>query len=140
MSLNKMIAIGRLGADPDLKYTPSGDAVCNFSIATTEKWKDKTGQKQERTEWIRCVAWRQQAELIAKYLTKGREVYVEGKLQTRSWDKDGQKQYMTEVNVSNVVFLGSGKGGGQRDEATPDDAGGGGVFAPPTGPMGDCPF
>ena len=114
-SLNKVQLIGHLGANPDLKYTPSNRPVCNLSIATSEAWKDKqTGEKKEKTEWHRCQVWGEFAEVCAKYLAKGRQVYVEGKLQTRSYeDKNGQKKYSTEIIVSNVVFLGSGEGQGQ---------------------------
>ena len=94
MSLNKVMIIGRLGQDPELKYTPSGMAVCNFTCATSESWNDKSGQKQERTEWHRIVVWGKLAELCNQYLAKGRQAYIEGKLQTRSWeDKDGQKRF-----------------------------------------------
>lgn len=109
-SVNKVILIGNLGADPEIKYTPSSQAVCNFSIATTEAWKDKDGAKQEKTEWHRIVVWRELAENCSKYLSKGRSVYVEGKLQTRSYEKDGIKRYTTEVVAHSVVFLGVGKG------------------------------
>ncbi len=108
MSVNKVILVGRLGQDPEMKYTPSGTGVCNFSIATSETWNDKSGQKQERTEWHRIVVWSKLAELCNQYLAKGRQVFVEGKLQTRSWDdqKTGQKKYMTEINATTVQFLG----------------------------------
>ena len=91
MSLNKVMLLGRLGQEPELKYTPSGSAVCNFSLATTESWSDKSGQKQERTEWHRIVVWGKLGELCNQYLSKGRQAFVEGTLQTRSWEgKDGQ--------------------------------------------------
>jgi single-strand DNA-binding protein len=107
MSVNKVLLIGRLGQDPELKYTPSGQGVCNFSVATSENWTDKSGQKQERTEWHRIVVWGRLAELANQYLAKGRQVYLEGKLQTRSWDdKDGNKRYTTEVQATNLQFLG----------------------------------
>ena len=106
MSINKVILIGRLGQDPELKYTPSGAAVCNFSLATTENWADKNGQKQERTEWHRIVVWGKLAELCNQYLSKGRQAFVEGSLQTRSWEKDGVKRYTTEINARNIQFLG----------------------------------
>jgi len=125
-SLNKVQLIGYLGADPELRYTPSNRAVCSLSIATSEVWKDKDGKKQERTEWTRCQVWGAQAENCSKFLAKGRQVYVEGRLQTRSWDdKNGQKRYSTEVVVEKVVFLGgggdgqgqgSGGGGRHREE------------------------
>lgn len=100
--------IGRLGQDPELKYTPGGAAVCNFSIATSESWTDKSGQKQEKTEWHRIVVWGKLAELCNQYLGKGRQAFVEGRLQTRSWDdKEGQKRYTTEVMANTVQFLDS---------------------------------
>ena len=108
MSVNKVILLGRLGQDPELKYTPSGAAVCNFSLATTESWTDKnSGQKQERTEWHRVVVWGKLAELCNQYLSKGRQAFVEGRLQTRSWDdQNGQKKYITEINATTVQFIG----------------------------------
>lgn len=107
MSVNKVILLGRLGQDPELKYTPSGTAVCNFSLATTESWSDKSGQKQERTEWHRIVVWGKLAELCNQYLSKGRQAFVEGALQTRSWDdKQGQKRYTTEINAKTIQFVG----------------------------------
>jgi len=107
MSVNKVILLGRLGQDPELKYTPSGAAVCSFSMATTESWMDKGGQKQEKTEWHRIVVWGKLAELCNQYLGKGRQAYVEGRLQTRSWDdKEGKKHYTTEINAATVQFLG----------------------------------
>jgi single-strand DNA-binding protein len=114
MSVNKVIIVGRLGQEPELKYTPSGAAVCNFSVATTEQWADKSGQKQERTEWHRVVVWGKLGELCNQYLAKGRQVFIEGSLQTRSWDaKDGTKRYTTEVNAKNVQFLGGQAGEGR---------------------------
>ena len=108
MSVNKVILLGRLGQDPELKYTPSGTAVCNFSIATSESWSDKSGQKQERTEWHRIVVWGKLAELCNQYLSKGRQAFIEGGLQTRSWeDKQGQKRYTTEINAKSVQFIGA---------------------------------
>jgi single-strand DNA-binding protein len=107
MSLNKVMLLGRLGQEPELKYTPSGSAVCNFSLATTETWSDKSGQKQEKTEWHRIVVWGKLGELCNQYLAKGRQAFVEGTLQTRSWEgKDGQKRYTTEINAKNVQFIG----------------------------------
>lgn len=114
-SVNKVILIGNLGADPELKYTPSGNkAVCNLRIATSETYKDKSGQRQENTEWHRVNVWGDQAENCNKYLAKGRSVYIEGRIQTRSWeDKDGQKKYSTEIVADRVQFLGN-KNDGQR--------------------------
>lgn len=115
MSVNKVLLIGRLGSNPDIRYTPSGAAVANFSIATNESWNDKNGQKQERTEWHRVVVWGKLAQLCGEYLAKGRQCYVEGRLQTRQWqDKEGQTKYTTEVIASTIQFLGAGgeKGAG----------------------------
>jgi len=107
MSVNKVILLGRLGQDPELKYTPGGSAVCNFSLATTESWTDKSGQKQEKTEWHRVVVWGKLAELCNQYLAKGRQAFLEGRLQTRSWDdKEGNKRYTTEILASTVQFIG----------------------------------
>jgi len=112
--------IGRLGADPEMRYTEGNNAVANFRIATSEKWTDKGGNKQEKTEWHRIVAWGKLAELAGEYLSKGRQVYVEGRLQTREWkDKEGAKRYTTEIIAKQIVFLG-GKNdsqGGQQQEA-----------------------
>ena len=154
-SVNKVILVGNLGADPELKYTPSSRALCNLRIATTEVFKDKGGQRQEKTEWHRVTVWGDQAENCNKYLSKGRSVYIEGRLQTRSYDKEGQKHYATDIVADRVVFLGSGGGaggggegrraggspGGQaggspRDSGPPDDNDGGGV--PPSDD--DIPF
>lgn len=115
-SVNKVILVGNLGADPELKYTPSSKAVCSLRIATTETWKDKSGAKQEKTEWHRITIWGDQAENAAKYLSKGRSVYIEGKLQTRTYDKDGQKHYATDIIADRVVFLGGGNGGERSDD------------------------
>lgn len=113
MSVNKVILIGRLGQNPEVRYTPSGAAVANFSVATNESWTDKSGQKQERTEWHKVVVWGKLAELCSQYLTKGRQAYIEGRLQTRQWqDKDGQTKYTTEVQAQTVQFLGGGAGAG----------------------------
>jgi single-strand DNA-binding protein len=107
--INKVILIGRLGSDPEVRYTPSGVAVANFNIATSEEWKDKdSGEKRERTEWHRIVVWRRLGEICGEYLSKGRQVYVEGRLQTRDWeDRDGNKRYTTEIVANDVQFLGS---------------------------------
>ncbi|MDD0851450.1 single-stranded DNA-binding protein [Halobacteriovorax sp. GB3] len=119
MSINKVILIGRLGQDPELKYTPSGAAVCNFTLATSESWADKSGQKQERTEWHRVVVWGKLAELCNQYLAKGRQCFVEGQLQTRSWDdKDGNKRYTTEINARNIQFLGGTANAGQSQQGS----------------------
>ncbi len=105
--LNKCIIIGRLGQNPEVKYAQSGTAVCNFSVATSEEWTDKqSGQKQEKTEWHRVICFNKLAENCGKYLAKGRQCYVEGKLQTSSYDKDGQTHYSTKIVADNVIFLG----------------------------------
>jgi len=107
--VNKIILVGRLGKDPEIRYTPSGAAVANFTVATSEEWKDReTGEKQERTEWHRIVAWRRLGEVCGEYLHKGSQVYIEGRLQTRSWeDRDGNKRYTTEVIAQTMQMLDS---------------------------------
>ena len=124
MSINKVILIGRLGQDPELKYTAAGTAVTNFSVATNESWMDKSGQRQERTEWHRIVVWGKLAELCQQYLTKGRQAFIEGSLRTRSWeDQSGQKRYTTEVVARNIQFLGAqASSGGNRVEQGPASA------------------
>lgn len=123
-SVNKVILLGNLGANPELKYLPSGQAVCEIRLATSQTYKDKNDQKQERTEWHRVVAWGKTAENCGKYLQKGRQIYLEGRLQTRSWDdKDGNKRYTTEIVADQVVFLrdgasherSEGEGGGESE-------------------------
>ncbi len=111
--VNKVIIVGRLGTDPELRYTPGGQAVAKLSVATSENWNDKQGQKQERTEWHRVVVWGKLAEVCGQHLSKGRQVYVEGRLQTRSWDDktSGQKKYATEIVANTVQFLGAATGG-----------------------------
>ena len=135
-SVNKVILIGNLGRDPELRYTQSGQAVTNFSLATTDRFSNKSGEREERTEWHRVVAWARTAELCAQYLSKGRSVYVEGRLQTREWeDKEGQKRRTTEVVAQTVQFLGSPRDGQQA--SPPPEPGGG---APGTPPADDIPF
>lgn len=113
--LNKVMVIGNLGADPEMRYTANGAAVTTFNVASNESWTDKQGEKQDRTEWFRVVTWNKLAETCAQYLTKGRQVYVEGRQQTRSWeDQSGQKRYLTELVAETVRFLGG------RDEPAPD--------------------
>jgi single-strand DNA-binding protein len=148
-SVNKVILIGNLGSDPEVRYTPSGSAVANFNIATNENWKDKNGQDQERTEWHKIVVWGKQAENCGEYLSKGRTVYVEGRLQTRDWtDKEGNKRYTTEIVANTIQFLGGpgerGKGGseGRPPKSAPESfqppaSGGNGPSAPPED---DIPF
>jgi single-strand DNA-binding protein len=111
-SVNKVILVGNLGRDPEVRFMPNGEAVCNFSIATTENWKDKSGVKQEKTEWHNIVMYRKLAEIAGEYLKKGRPVYVEGRLQTRKWEKDGVTRYTTEIIGDNMQMLGSKDGGG----------------------------
>jgi len=120
--VNKVIIVGRLGADPEVRYTPGGQAVARLSVATSENWTDKQGQKQERTEWHRIVVWGKLAEVCGQHLSKGRQVYIEGRLQTRSWDDktSGQKKYSTEINASTVQFLGAA-GGGASPQAVSRD-------------------
>jgi len=152
--VNKVILVGNLGADPDMRYTPSGQGVCELRLATSESWNDKNGQRQERTEWHRIVVWGKRAEVCSKYLSKGRQVYVEGRIQTRTYDdKDGNKRYITEIIASDVQFL-SGGGGDRRDGARggrddgpppPSDGdfagfGGGGGGGGGGGPDDDIPF
>jgi len=125
--INKVILIGRLGGDPEVRYTTNGGAVANFNLATNESWTDKSGQKQERTEWHRVVIWGKMAELCGQYLSKGRQAYVEGRLQTREWnDKEGNKRYTTEIIAQNIQFLG-GPGERTSNATTGND------FAAPTG-------
>jgi single-strand DNA-binding protein len=113
-SVNKVILVGNLGRDAELRYTPGGAAVATLNMATTEVWNDKAGQKQEKTEWHRIVLWGKSAESLAEYLTKGKQIYIEGRLQTRQWDdKDGNKRYTTEIRGDRVVLLGGGGGGGR---------------------------
>lgn len=129
-SVNKVILIGNLGKDPELRYTPSGQAVANFSIATTDRWRDKDGQNQQRTEWHNIVTWGRQAEVANEYLKKGSPVYIEGRLQTRSWeDKDGNKRYITEIVARGMQLLGrrppeEGETPPPPEAETPNSAGG----------------
>ena len=112
-SVNKVILVGNLGRDAELRYTPGGAAVATINMATTEVWNDKAGQQQEKTEWHRVVLWGKSAESLTEYLTKGKQIYVEGRLQTRQWDdKDGNKRYTTEIRGDKIVLLGGGGGGG----------------------------
>lgn len=134
--LNKVHLIGRLGQDPEVRYLQDGTPVASFSLATSENWTDKAGERQERTEWHKIVAWNKLADLAKKYLAKGRQVYVEGKIQYRDWtDKEGVKRKSTEIVASNIVFLGSkpeagdeqsyGGGGGAQDGGSSYGGGGG---------------
>jgi single-strand DNA-binding protein len=140
--VNKVILIGNLGRDPELRYTQNGQAVANFTLATTENWRDKSsGERVERTEWHRIVAWGRTGELCAQYLSKGRTVYVEGRLQTNEWeDKEGIKRRTTEINANTVQFLGGPRGEGGRGGGGGEGGSGrsGGADAPP--PEDDIPF
>jgi single-strand DNA-binding protein len=123
-SVNKVILVGNLGRDAELRYTPGGAAVATINMATTEVWNDKAGQRQEKTEWHRVVLWGKSAESLAEYLTKGKQIYVEGRLQTRQWDdKDGNKRYTTEIRGDRIVLLGGG--GGARGAYAGASRGGG---------------
>ena len=116
--LNKVMLIGNLGCDPELRHTSNGLAVANFRMATNEKWNDKNGQKQERTEWHRIVAWGKLAETCEKHLSKGRQIYLEGSLGTKQWeDRDGNKRQTTEIIARNIVFI------GRKDQAASDTSG-----------------
>jgi single-strand DNA-binding protein len=154
--VNKVILVGNLGADPDMRYTPSGQGVCELRVATNESWTDKNGQRQDRTEWHRVVIWGKRAEICSKYLAKGRQVYIEGRIQTRNYDdKEGNKRYITEIIANAVQFLGGNEGGGgggggggkSSDDSppAPSDAdmggyGGGGSSGGGGGPDDDIPF
>jgi len=122
--VNKAILLGRLGKDPEIRYTSNGTAVCNFSIATSETWKDQSGEKQERTEWHRIVAFGKLGEICGEYLAKGKQVYIEGRLQTRTWeDKSGNKRETTEIIITTMQMLGSAGGEkmAREDAPLPED-------------------
>jgi len=122
-SINKVILIGNLGKDPETRYMPNGDAVTNITLATTETWKDKSGEKQEKTEWHRVTFYRKLAEIAGEYLKKGRPVYVEGRLETRKWtDKAGVERYTTEIIASDMKMLGSKPGSGSFEVVDKDDS------------------
>lgn len=119
-SVNKAILIGNLGKDPEIRYMPNGDQVAKISIATTEKWKDKNGEKQEKTEWISCVAYRKLAQVMADYCVKGMQIYVSGKMETRKYtDKSGIEKYTTQIVVEEMKILGSKPSGETRDKSEP---------------------
>jgi single-strand DNA-binding protein len=156
-SVNKVMLVGNLGRDAELRYTPGGAPVATLNLATTEVWNDKTsGQKQEKTEWHRIVLWGKSAESLSEYLTKGKQIYVEGRLQTRKWqDKDGNDKYTTEIRGDRIVLLGSAGGGGgmggggraqqQRGAGAGAATGGGGEHEPMGEPINeltddDIPF
>lgn len=121
-SVNKVIIVGNLGNDPEMRYTPSGDAVANITVATTESWKDKaSGEKKEATEWHRVTMFKRLAEVAGQYLKKGSQVYIEGKLKTRKWqDKDGNDRYTTEINADDMKMLGSREASGRKEERKED--------------------
>ena len=122
MSFNKITIVGNLGRDPELRYTPQGDAVCNISVATTEKKRDKTGDLQDATTWFRVTLWRKQAENASKYLTKGSAIYIEGKLRIEEWaDRDGKNRYTLEVQATDMQFLGSNRGNEEFSGAHSND-------------------
>ena len=135
-SVNRVILIGAMGADPEIRATPGGAQVANFRVACAETWKDASGQRQTRTEWVTVVAWRQQAEIAAKYLRKGAKVYVEGKLQTRTWEdkQGGGKRYATEVLCDRFMML-----DGRQQDARPESHGVDG-YPEQAGGDGDLPF
>lgn len=134
MSVNKVILVGHLGKDPEVRYTQTGSAVGNFSLATSEQWNDRDGKRQERTEWHNIVVWGKQAETCGQYLAKGRQVYVEGSIRTRSYDdKSGNKRYVTEIVAQRIQFLGGGGGtrlAQQMDTAPVDEMSVGGSQPP----------
>ena len=152
--VNKVILVGNLGKDPEVRFTPSGKAVCKFPVATSERWTDQQGQKQERTEWHNVVVWGKQAESCGQYLSKGRQVFVEGSIHTRSYDdREGNKRYITEITAREVRFLGgrgdasAGRGGGDGSAEKVGGGNGGGGFSAPGGedpgdrpPEDDIPF
>jgi len=150
MSVNKAILVGNLGKDPELRYTPSGTAVCSFSLATTDRFKNKQGEQQERTEWHNIVVWAGLAEICGKYLTKGKQVYIEGRIQNRSYDdRDGNKRYITEIVANEMQMLsragdqgggggGSGSSGGRPTEPTGESSQG--SQETPFNPDDDIPF
>ena len=112
-SLNKVILIGNLGRDPETRYLPNGDAVANISVATTDTWKDKNGEKQEKTEWHRVTLYRRLGEIAGEYLKKGSQVYIEGRIEYREYEKDGQKRYSTDIIANEMKMLGSRQGAGE---------------------------
>lgn len=138
-SVNKVILVGNLGRDAELRYTPGGAPVATLNLATTEVWNDKTsGQKQEKTEWHRVVLWGKSAESLSEYLTKGKQIYVEGRLQTRKWqDKDGHDKYTTEIRGDRIVLLGGGGGGGMGGGRAQQRGAGAGAPGGEHEPMGE---
>jgi single-strand DNA-binding protein len=142
-SVNKVILVGNLGRDAEVRYTPGGAAVASFSIATTENWTSKDGEKHEQTEWHRIVLWGKSAETLQPYLTKGKQIYVEGRLQTRQWDdKEGNKRYTTEIKADRITLLGGGGGGGRTMDRSAAPVASHGMDEPPMEPItdDDIPF
>ena len=140
-SVNKVILVGNLGRDAELRYTPGGAAVSTLNLATTEVWNDRSNQRQEKTEWHRVILWGKQAESLQEYLTKGKQIYIEGRLQTRQWDdKDGNKRYTTEIKADRITLLGGGSGG--RGGSAERGATGPSMDEPPAAPLtdDDIPF
>lgn len=138
--LNKVFIIGNLGKDPEVRFTPGGKAVAKFPVATSERWTDQEGNKQERTEWHNVVVWGKQAETCGQYLAKGRQVFIEGSIRTRQYDdKDGNKRYITEVVARDVRFLGSPGGGGRGAETVQSVPRGEDIAGPPPD-EDDIPF
>lgn len=138
MSVNKAILIGRLGKDPDLRYTPAGKAVASFSLATSERWSGQDGEKKEATTWHNIVAWGRQAEVLKEYMHKGSQIYIEGRISNRSYDdKEGNKKYISEVVVQNFQFLDSKSSGSGSQAANEQQAPAGAPPAPPAGPGSD---
>ena len=134
MAVNKVILVGNLGRDPEMRHTQTGRPVANFTLATNERWRDKDGQQQERTEWHKIVVWDRLAEICTEYLTKGKQIYIEGRLQTREWeDREGNKRYTTEIVANQMQMLGrrdeSAPSGPSEPSSEPD--------GPPPGPSGD---
>jgi single-strand DNA-binding protein len=131
-SVNKVILVGNLGKDAEVRVTPGGQSVASFSIATTENWTSKEGEKKEQTEWHRIVLWGKTADSLQPYLVKGKQIYLEGRLQTRQWEKEGQKHYTTEVKADKIVLLGGGgAGGGSRGGDRQVERGGDGGYQDP---------
>jgi single-strand DNA-binding protein len=143
-SVNKVILVGNLGRDAEVRFTPGGQSVATLNLATTEQWNDKEGQRQEKTEWHRIVLWGKQAESLQQYLVKGKQIYVEGRLQTRQWDdKEGVKRYTTEIKADRITLLGSGGGGGGGMRSGMDRESGGQstpMNEPADVPEDDIPF
>ncbi len=140
MSFNKVILVGNLGRDPELRYTPQGTPVCNFSIATNERRKDKNGEMQDTTTWFKVTLWNRQAETAAQYLQKGRPVYIEGRLRVEEWtDRDGKLRHTLEVHATDMQFIGGGRGAGD-EQPMERAAAAGGTHEPAELPDDDIPF